>query len=133
MARGVDLILSYKTPSLYLYLTYGLAQVTRTDSITRGGVLQARTYAPVWDRRHNVNFVASYKTGKYEFYEKDGRRVMPKIPRTPLGNSAPAGALAPDFPSPRRRDSLTILTFDQNGAQTPVVSQNGSLNIPAGQ
>lgn len=128
MARGLDFILSYKVPHLYLYLTYGLAQVTRTDSIVRGGVLQARTYAPVWDRRHNVNFVASYKTGSFEAYQEGNRKVAPKF-REHRWEFSARWSLGSGFPFTQTQGFFDKLDFDQNGAQSPVQNQNGSLNI----
>lgn len=128
LARGVDLILTYKLPKVYLYLTYGLAQVTRTDSIVRGGIQQARTYAPVWDRRHNVNFVASYKTGKYAGYQENGKTVAPKFREYRWEFSA-RWSLGSGFPFTQTQGFFDKLNFDSNGALSPVPTQNGSLNI----
>ena len=55
-AYGVDVLLKYSTTKLNLWMVYSLGKVTRWDGI--------QEYAPVFDRRHNVNFVAAYTFGK---------------------------------------------------------------------
>ena len=55
-SRGVDMVLKYEYKRLYVWAVYSLMQVTREDEIAK--------YAPVWDRRHNVNFLISYNFGK---------------------------------------------------------------------
>lgn len=64
-AYGVDVVLSYKTPKLYLWGVYSLGKVTRWDGL--------RTYSPIFDRRHSVNLIASYKFGKNDSWEVNGR------------------------------------------------------------
>jgi hypothetical protein len=67
-AYGVDLVLKYDVKNLNLYAVYSLGKVTRWDGI--------QTYAPVFDRRHNVNFVGSYEFGKNRAWEADVRWNM---------------------------------------------------------
>ena len=55
-AYGVDFLLKYDSKQLYLWLVYSLGWVDRFDGII--------TYSPHFDRRHNVNFVGTYKFGK---------------------------------------------------------------------
>ena len=55
-AYGVDVVLKYKTTKLNAWLVYSLGKVTRWDGI--------QEYAPVFDRRHNVNMVIAYTFGK---------------------------------------------------------------------
>jgi hypothetical protein len=55
-SRGVDMVLKYEYKRLYVWAVYSLMQVTREDEVLK--------YAPVWDRRHNVNFLVSYNFGK---------------------------------------------------------------------
>lgn len=64
-AYGVDVVLSYKTKQLYLWGVYSLGKVTRWDGI--------RTYSPIFDRRHSVNLVGSYKFGKDNSWEINAR------------------------------------------------------------
>lgn len=53
---GVDVLLKYTLNRLFLWGVYSYAKSTRWDGFT--------TYSPVFDRRHNVNIVASYAFGK---------------------------------------------------------------------
>lgn len=54
-AYGVDFLLKYDQESWYIWAVYSLGWVRRNDGVT--------TYAPNYDRRHNVNLVATYKFG----------------------------------------------------------------------
>jgi hypothetical protein len=62
---GIDFVLKYEFKKLYLWAVYSLGQVTRNDGI--------REYAPHFDRRHNVNLVASYTFGKNLNWEFNAR------------------------------------------------------------
>lgn len=64
-AYGIDLLLKYKSDKLYFWAIYSLAKVTRWDGI--------QEYPPVFDRRHNVNLVATYLFGKDNSWEVNGR------------------------------------------------------------
>lgn len=58
-AMGADVVVKYEERETYLWFVYGLGKVDRWDGL--------RTYAPVFDRRHNVNLVASqgFEQGKW--------------------------------------------------------------------
>lgn len=64
-AAGTDIVMKYETKTTYLYLVYSIARVRRWDG--------SQWYAPVFDRRHNINFVASRKFGKNRNYEASMR------------------------------------------------------------
>ena len=64
-AYGVDLSLCYDIERLYLWATYSLGWVTRTDEV--------QTYSPHYDRRHTVNLLASYYLGEERQWELSGR------------------------------------------------------------
>lgn len=64
-AYGVDFVLKYNTKQLYLWGVYSWGKVTRWDGI--------RTYSPIFDRRHSVNLVGSYKFGKNKSWEINAR------------------------------------------------------------
>lgn len=64
-AYGVDFVLKYNSKKLYLWGVYSLGKVTRWDGV--------RTYAPIFDRRHSVNLVGSYKFGKNNSWEINAR------------------------------------------------------------
>jgi hypothetical protein len=54
-ARGVDVVVKYEDKKKYFWAVYSLGKVDRWDGV--------QTYSPVFDRRHNVNLVLSYKFG----------------------------------------------------------------------
>ncbi|MDA9864578.1 hypothetical protein N9C70_05875, partial [Flavobacteriales bacterium] len=54
-AEGVDVVVKYEDKLNYLWLVYSLGNVDRWDGF--------RWYDPVFDRRHNVNLLASRKFG----------------------------------------------------------------------
>lgn len=61
LAWGGDVVLTYSTKKLYLWGAYSLGKVTRWDGFIE--------YAPVFDRRHNFNFIGTYTFGKEESWE----------------------------------------------------------------
>tara|TARA_B100000287_G_scaffold408855_1_gene435650 strand:- start:372 stop:1232 length:861 start_codon:yes stop_codon:yes gene_type:complete len=65
IAKGLDALIKYKSKRLYLWAVYSLGLVERTDNVT--------TYAPHFDRRHNINLVASYQWGKNKSWKADAR------------------------------------------------------------
>ena len=56
IAYGGDITAKYEYKNFYLWAVYTLSWVKRTD--------EAITYFPHFDRRHNVNLLASYQWGK---------------------------------------------------------------------
>ncbi len=64
-AYGGDILLTYEKHHLYLWGVYSLNFVERWDG--------TRTYRPIWDRRHNVNLVASYTFGKFSSWKATAR------------------------------------------------------------
>lgn len=64
-AYGVDMVLKYTNKQLYLWGVYSLGKVDRWDGV--------QTYSPIFDRRHSVNLVGSYKFGKENSWEINGR------------------------------------------------------------
>lgn len=64
-AYGADLLVKYEQNGLYLWLVYSLNFVDRWDG--------HQTYNPIWDRRHNVNLVASYTFGRHESWKANAR------------------------------------------------------------
>lgn len=64
-AYGVDFVFKYDKKRTYIWFVYSIGKVDRWDGI--------QTYAPVFDRRHNVNFVWAYKFGKKRNWEFNGR------------------------------------------------------------
>ena len=60
-AAGIDMVAKYEDKNYYFWFVYSLGQVKRWDGYN--------WYAPVFDRRHNINFVGAYKFGKKKSYE----------------------------------------------------------------
>jgi hypothetical protein len=56
VSKGVDMTLKYDFKRFYIWAVYSLMKVTREDELI--------DYSPVWDRRHNINLLASYEFGK---------------------------------------------------------------------
>lgn len=55
-AYGVDFTIKYETPKWYLWGTYSMGFVNRFDG--------EQTYPTIFDRRHNVNLLATYTFGE---------------------------------------------------------------------
>jgi hypothetical protein len=64
-ARGADIVLEYENRGTYLWLVYGYGDVDRWDG--------SRWYDPVFDRRHNINFVFSQDFGKDDVWKFSSR------------------------------------------------------------
>lgn len=64
-AKGVDLLLKYKNKNLYVWTVYSLGKVNRWDGF--------QEYAPIFDRRHNVNFILTYEFGEDKNWEFNTR------------------------------------------------------------
>ena len=60
-ATGIDLSLRYDSKDWYIWGTYSLGSVNRDDG--------EQVYPTVFDRRHNVNFLASYAFGDDNSWE----------------------------------------------------------------
>jgi hypothetical protein len=65
LAQGIDLVLKYNSPKFYFWTVYSLGYITRTD--------ENQTYRPHFDRRHNVNLIATYKFGFENTWSLDAR------------------------------------------------------------
>ena len=73
---GGDLLLKYNHKGLFIWSGYSYSVSTRWDGFI--------TYFPVFDRRHNLNFVASYAFGKNKSWEINGRwNLGSGLPFTP--------------------------------------------------
>ena len=64
-ATGFDLSMCVDIERLYLWATYSLGYVQRTDEV--------QTYNPHYDRRHTVNLLATYALGEQREWELSGR------------------------------------------------------------
>jgi hypothetical protein len=81
---GIDLSLKYSRERLFLWTVYSIQKSTRWDGFEE--------YAPVFDRRHNVNIVGTYLFGKKKDLELNIRwNLGSGLPFTPT-----AGFYQPD-------------------------------------
>jgi len=64
-AVGLDLSVRYENARTFIWATYSLGKVTRFDG--------DQTYSTLFDRRHNINFLASLKLGRTMLWEAGAR------------------------------------------------------------
>jgi hypothetical protein len=64
-AKGIDMVFKYSRDRFYVWFVYSLGKVDRWDG--------TQTYAPVFDRRHNINAVVTYYLDKDKNWEVDAR------------------------------------------------------------
>jgi hypothetical protein len=102
-AYGCDFVLKYDLKDINLYFVYSIGKVTRWDGI--------QEYAPVFDRRHNVNFVGSYEFGKSRLWEFNARWNM-----------------GSGFPFTQTLGFYEKYDF-ANGTGTDLVTSNGNVGI----
>ena len=103
IARGIDALIKYNSKKLYVWLVYSLGQVKRDDGV--------REYSPHFDRRHNINFVTSYKFGKDHEWKFDTR-----------------WNLGSGFPFTQTQGFYENITFSE-GINTDYTTTNGELGI----
>lgn len=102
-AYGFDVVLKYDLNDINIYAVYSLMKVTRWDGI--------QEYAPVFDRRHNINFVGSYQFGNSRLWEFDARWNM-----------------GTGFPFTQTLGFYEQYTFS-DGTNTDVIQSNGEIGI----
>lgn len=102
-AYGIDLLVKYNTENIALWGAYSYGFVNRDDG--------EQVYPTVFDRRHNLNFVASYNTGK----------------KNPLEVSL-RWNLGTGFPFTQTQGFYTFYNFE-DGLSTNVLTDNPDLGI----
>lgn len=103
-AYGVDLSAKYSQRRVYLWGVVGYQHVDRYDGV--------QTYPPPFDRRWNVNLLASYKMGKKRDIEISGRYNM-----------------GSPFPFTQTQGFYENLNMSQNGINTNYLQQNGQIGL----
>jgi hypothetical protein len=114
-AAGADVVLKYEHKTTYLYFVYSLGKVRRWDGF--------RWYDPVFDRRHNINFVASQKFGKKRDWEASLRwNLGSGLPFTQTQGFYQApdalNGISTDYVT-ANADDLSIQFGDLNGGRLP--------------
>lgn len=102
-AYGVDFSLRYETPALYLWATYSHGYVNRNDGI--------QVYPTVFDRRHNINLLASYTFGDDKSWEAGAR-----------------WNLGSGFPFTLTQGFYSLYNFTE-GLETNFLTENADLGI----
>ncbi len=102
-AYGVDFSYRYETPDLYLWATYSLGYVRRDDG--------QQVYPTIFDRRHNVNLLATYNFGKDNLWEASLRWNM-----------------GSGFPFTLTQGFYGLYNFAQ-GLNTDVLTENADLGV----
>lgn len=88
-ARGFDVVLKFEYKRFYLWSVYSLTLNDRWQGNTATG--EVLNYPPNFDRRHNVNLVASYTFGKKRNFELNVRwNYGSPFPTTPTQGYYPA-------------------------------------------
>lgn len=102
-AAGIDISACYDLERLYLWMTYSLAFVNRTDEV--------QTYFPHYDRRHTVNLLATYALGEERQWELSGR-----------------WSLGSGFPFTQTAGLYENIVF-AGGIRTDYTTENGEMGI----
>jgi hypothetical protein len=105
-AYGVDFLLKYTAKNFYIWSVYSLGKVTRWDSFIE--------YAPVFDRRHNANFVFTYILGKKKDLEISLRwnygSGLPFTPTAGFYQTEPmSGGVSTDYTATNPQSFETLL------------------------
>lgn len=112
---GIDFLLKYDLSRFHLWAVYSLSKSTRWDGF--------QEYFPVFDRRHNINFVASYYFGKKKNTEIDLRwNLGSGLPFTPTaGYYQPdnlTGGVTTDYTT-TNSSSVGVLLGEFNSSRLP--------------
>ncbi|RLD44462.1 MAG: TonB-dependent receptor [Bacteroidetes bacterium] len=106
-AEGFDFSLKYQDKRFYVWFVYSLAFNHRYDGYVN--------YIPHFDRRHNVNFLATYSFGKKRLWEANIRwNYGSGFPFTPTAGN------------------YEIVNFYEDGIGTDYTSSNGDVGIVYG-
>lgn len=106
-AQGIDVLLRYESKHSSLWISYSLGQVTRDDGI--------QEFNPHYDRRHNVNIVASKAFGKDKTWEVNARWNF-----------------GTGFPFTQTQGFYEEIDFTNGGVNTDPTTQNGEVGIVYG-
>ena len=85
IAKGLDFVLKFNKKNYSIWGVYSILKTDRWDGI--------QTYAPIFDRRHNLNFVGTYKFGSDQSWETSLRwnygSALPFTPNAGFGQYLP--------------------------------------------
>jgi hypothetical protein len=112
---GVDVLLKYSKDRLFLWGVYSYGKSDRWDGFA--------IYAPVFDRRHNINLVATYVFGKKKTLEVNVRwNLASGLPFTPTSgfyqNDNMSGGVTSDYTTSNVNE-VGLLLGDYNSKRLP--------------
>ncbi len=107
-AYGLDFLLKYDYKRLFLWTVYSLSFVDRDDGV--------QVYPPHFDRRHNMNFLASYKLGSTQTWELSARWN--------LGSGFPFTRTQGFYESTNFTESIDADYLTQNGELSIIYDEN---------
>ncbi len=120
LAYGVDLLVKYNQKDYRIWATYSLSKVTRDDGV--------QEYPPFFDRRHNINVVASYFWGKKQEWEASARwnfgsgfpftQTQAYYPNVPFTDPV-TGAPVVDYDYTTENGEAGVLYSTLNGGRLP--------------
>lgn len=113
-AYGVDFWAKYSTKNIYVWVVYSLGWVKRSDG--------ENVYSPIFDRRHNVNLVATYKFGKNQSWNVSARwNIASGFPFTQAQGyyEQPDFYQSIDYNYWSGNDALGTIYSDYNGGRLP--------------
>ena len=113
-AYGGDIVLTYNSKKLYFWGVYSLGKVTRWDGFN--------FYAPVFDRRHNINLIGTYTFGKDMNWELTARwnlgTGLPFRQTVGVYEEPEVGSIDGDYTTGNAND-VTFLYDNQNNGRLP--------------
>ncbi|MDR2011331.1 MAG: TonB-dependent receptor [Bacteroidales bacterium] len=113
-AYGIDFLVKYDQRRLYVWFVYSLGWVKRTDGVI--------TYSPHYDRRHNINFVTTYKFGNNLSWNVSARWN--------LGSGFPFTKTAGMYESPNLYENLNYDYWSTNGALEIIYDDLNTGRLP---
>lgn len=113
-AYGGDLSLKYDDGRLYVWAIYSLGKVTKTN--------ETATYAPHYDRRHNINVLVNYSMGKDRSFEVSLRWNY--------GSGFPYSPTAAAIEQIDYSGGINTDYIHQNGTLTTVYGEMNSKRLP---
>ncbi|MFA8299621.1 MAG: carboxypeptidase-like regulatory domain-containing protein [Hyphomicrobiales bacterium] len=120
LAKGFDVSMKIETKKFYLWTIYALGYVNRRMETTDGSLM---TYDPHFDRRHNVNVLATYKVGDLDQWEFSLRwNYGSGFPFTQIQGVIEKDGLATDLSSnvfQHNGNEKVIYSDDYNGSRLP--------------
>lgn len=115
-AYGFDLSVKFENKNWYVWAVYALGYVKRNYEHIVDGQVVYSSYAPHFDRRHNINLLVTYTCGKKRQWEFSGRWNF-----------------GSGFPFTKIKGFYEYLPFNEDGIFFDYTSANGELGVLYGE